>query len=82
MTIDMDEQLKAVEDLREMANVLERKIAIAAKLAGRTVGEGDNKPSMHAENTFLRAENELLKLKIKQTDDLMQLVVRQSVMVG
>ena len=78
----MDEQLKAMEELREVTQLLERKIAVAAKLSGRTDIEVSTEPSMHAENTFLRAENELLKLKMKQNEDLMQLVIRQSVMVS
>ena len=78
----MDEHLKAMEELREVTQLLERKIALAAKLSGRTDIEVSTEPSMHAENTFLRAENELLKLKMKQNEDLMQLVIRQSVMVS
>jgi len=63
-----------------MADVMERKLAMVAELTGKETIL--NEPSMHAENRFLRAENDMLKLKLKESEDLMTLVNRQSEMVS
>ena len=44
----MDKQLKAMDELREVTQLLDKKIALAAKLSGRTDIEVSTEPSMHA----------------------------------
>jgi len=76
-----DEPLKMLEKLREAAATLEHKIASVARITGKD-REEICESSLHAENRFLRAENDILRVKIKENQDLMALVQRQSEMVS
>jgi hypothetical protein len=72
--------LTVIARLREAACALEQKIAVVASMTGKGVVEC-SEPSLHAENRFLRAENEILRGKLRESDDLMTLVHRQSEML-
>ena len=68
-------------ELREVLAALESKISMAAKLTGRSELCVEDEPSLYAENRFLRAENEVLKIRLQETEDLKTLVTRQSEML-
>ena len=76
-----EQQLK---EMRDIALALEEKLAIVAKLANGKVDESEKalEPNLIAENRFLRAENEILRLKLQDSEELMALVKRQSEMVS
>ena len=69
-----------LDQVKLVTEALEQKLALAAKLMDKP-GHVNNEPSLHADNIFLRAENEALRQKIREHDDLVNLVRRQSEMV-
>ena len=72
--------MEELDRLKEMAILLEEKLALVAELTGRKdLKAPPNEPSLHAENRFLRSELEMLRSRLKASEHLIE---KQSEMVS